>query len=294
MTGVIDHHDEENTVPRDTDPEPRIVEKAGSCTSLVVRYCRQTWDAISASSLSSGAAHGQGESAVDDEAVTRVWDAQVAKIALASILVDTANLRPPGRVEQVDRDAVEYLEGRITLIPREAKVWDRERFFKELQGAKGMIEGLVLGEILKKDYKMWSEGERKLGMSSVVKDLRFLIRKAEAEGDESGKYEPFENVLNRFMNEEGLEVFAIMTMPTTHQGDFQRELLIQARPSAHESVKRFLDTAVQELELEEMNLEAVAKIDLSSADVWRNTWRQKELSKGRKQVAPLLRDAMRG
>jgi len=294
VTGVIDHHDEENTVPRDTDPEPRILEKAGSCTSLVVRYCRQTWDAISLSSPSTGAAHGQGESAVDDEAVTRVWDAQIAKIAVASILVDTANLRPPGRVEQVDRDAVEYLEGRITLIPREAKDWVRDRFFKELQEAKGMIEGLMLGEILKKDYKMWSEGERKLGMSSVVKDLRFLIRKAEAEGDESKKHEPFENVLNEVMDEEGLEVFAIMTTSTTHHGDFQRELLIQARPSAHESVKRFLDTAVKELELEEMHVGAVAKIDLSSADVWRNTWRQKELSKGRKQVAPLLRDAIRG
>jgi len=294
VTGVIDHHDEENTVPRDTDPEPRIVEKAGSCTSLVVRYCRQTWDAISASSLSSGAAHGQGESAVDDEAVTRVWDAQVAKIALASILVDTANLRPPGRVEQVDRDAVEYLEGRITLIPREAKGWDRERFFKELQGAKGMIEGLMLGEILKKDYKMWSEGERKLGISSVVKDLRFLIKKAEAEGGKSGKHEPFVNVLDRLMDEEGLEISAIMTTSTTDQGDFQRELLVQARPSAHESVKRFLETAVKELELEEMNMEAVAKIDSPSADVWRKIYRHKELSKGRKQVAPLLRDAMKG
>lgn len=57
---------------QDTDPEPRILEEAGSCTSLVVRYFSSTWDDLSSSSLSSGAGHAQGsEYAIDDSAVTQ-------------------------------------------------------------------------------------------------------------------------------------------------------------------------------------------------------------------------------
>lgn len=111
--GVIDHHEEENAVSQDTEPEPRVIEKCGSCTSLVARWCRPAWDSISSSSLSTGAAHGQGEGAVNDSTVAQGWDAQVAKLALASILVDTANLKAPGKVEQVDRDSVDYLEAKF-------------------------------------------------------------------------------------------------------------------------------------------------------------------------------------
>ncbi|TVY39895.1 Exopolyphosphatase [Lachnellula subtilissima] len=51
VVGCVDHHDEEHKVPvsesnGDMD-EPRIVEKSGSCVSLVVRYCRSAWDGLS-------------------------------------------------------------------------------------------------------------------------------------------------------------------------------------------------------------------------------------------------------
>ena len=283
--GVIDHHDEEDFVPQDTAPEPRIIEKCGSCTSLVVSYCKSTWDAISSNSLSSGAAHAQGESAIDDSVVTQGWDAQMAKMALASILIDTANLTAPGKVEQVDREAVEYLEAKIQMSVRDAKSWDRKAYYEELDAAKRDIGGLSLDEILQKDYKLWSENGLRLGMSSVVKPLKFLVDKAE-----SGH--ALKEGIEQFMEQRDLSIFAIMTI--TCEGKFQRELFLQARKAAAVPISNFLDRAVAELNLQDLEIDGLSaqtSLETESLGLW--IWRQKAVSKSRKQVAPLLREAMR-
>lgn len=284
--GVIDHHEEENAVPEDTYPEPRVIEKCGSCTSLVVRHCKPAWDSISSSSLSTGAAHGQGEVAIDDSAVTQVWDAQVAKMALASILVDTANLTAPGKVEQVDQDSVDYLEAKIQMSPKDARSWNRDRYYKEIDEAKRDISSLSLTEVLIKDYKGWTEGGAKLGVSSVVKPLEFLVQKAGGENNSS-----FEDQLQRFMDERDLSIFAIMTTSTSSEGDFKRELLVQARSSASFSAVKFAEQGTSEFQLEELSIEGVS-MQNKPGQKWRKLWLQKDLNKSRKQVAPLLRKAM--
>lgn len=120
--GVIDHHEEENAVPEDTAPEPRVVEKIGSCSSLVIRTFKSTWDTVASTSLSSGAAHAQSsDSTIDDSVVTQGWDAQIAKLALGSILEDTSNLKSESKTTSVDREAVEVrifvaLIGRFLLV----------------------------------------------------------------------------------------------------------------------------------------------------------------------------------
>ncbi|CAD6577662.1 MAG: Exopolyphosphatase [Alectoria sarmentosa] len=286
VQGVIDHHVEENAVPASTDPEPRVIEKCGSCTSLVVRQCKPAWDSISSSSLSTGAAHGQGEVAIDDSAVTKVWDVQVAKMALASILVDTANLTAPGKVEQVDRDSVDYLEAKIKISPKDARTWNRDRFYKEIDEAKRDISSLGLTEILIKDYKGWTENDAKLGISSVVKPLDFLVQKA---GEE--KLPSFENQLLQFMDDRDLSVFAIMTTSTSSEGEFQRELLVQARSSASSSAINFAEQGASDFQLEDVNIKGVSMQD-KSGQLWRKVWLQRDVSKSRKQVAPLLRKAM--
>ena len=286
VRGVIDHHEEENAVPENTDPEPRVVEKCGSCTSLVVRQCKPAWDSISSSSLSTGAAHGQGEVAVNDSAVTQVWDAQVAKMALASILVDTANLSAPGKVEQVDRDSVDYLEAKIQLSSKDAATWCRDLYYKEIDEAKRNISSLSLIEVLIKDYKGWTESGAKLGISSVVKPLDFLVQKASEE-----KLPSFEEQLQQFMDDRDLSVFAIMTTSTSSKGEFQRELLVQARSSASSWAINFAEQGVSDFQLEDLNIKGVSTQD-KPGQYWRKVWLQKDLSKSRKQVAPLLRKAM--
>ena len=285
--GVIDHHDEENFVPQDTAPEPRLIEKCGSCTSLVVRYCSPTWDAISSNSLSSGAAHAQDEVAIDDSAVTQGWDAQIAKMALASILIDTANLTAPGKVEQIDREAVEYLEAKIQMSIRDPESWDRKAYYEEIDATKRDIGGLSLDEILQKDYKLWTENSLRLGMSSVVKPLKFLVGKAE-----SGH--ALKEGIEQFMEQRDLSIFAIMTTSTTCEGEFQRELFLQARKAAAAPISNFLDRAVAELNLQVLEIDGLsAQEGLESERLGPWIWRQKAVGKSRKQVAPLLREAMK-
>lgn len=282
---MIDHHEEENAVPENTDPEPRVVEKCGSCTSLVVRQCKPAWDSMSSSSLSTAAAHGQGEVAMNDSAVTQVWDAQVAKMALASILVDTANLTALGKVEQVDRDSVDYLQAKIQLSSKDASTWDRDRYYKEIDEAKRDISSLSLTEVLIKDYKEWTEDGAKLGISSIVKPLDFLVRKA---GEEKSS---FEDQLQQFMDERDLSVLAIMTTSTSFKGDFKRELLLQARASASSSAIKFAEQGAFDFNLEDLSIKGVSSQD-KPGQTWRRTWLQKDVSKSRKQVAPLLRKVM--
>ncbi|KAG8529768.1 uncharacterized protein KY384_005249 [Bacidia gigantensis] len=291
--GVIDHHEDESFIPSSCKCEPRIVEKAGSCTSLVTRYFRSAWDAISNDDLSTGAAHGQGETAINDRAFTRGWDAQLAKMALASILIDTVDLTASGKVEAADREAVDYLEARINLSPLAAKSWDRKAFFSEVNGAKSNIGGLSFGEVLIKDYKHWTVGRSDIGIGSVVKDLGFLQHKAEQErGVRSDQGPSFPKALDFFMEKNQLHVFAVMTA-FTEDNTFQRQLLLQADlkiEGMKEKIEGFSQKAARELNLEVLKLDCFqASV---SDNIWRKAWSQKDLSKSRKKVAPMLRAAM--
>ena len=294
--GVIDHHSEENSVIQETDPEPRIIEKCGSCTSLVTRYVRPSWNTFTSHFMSSSAAHAQEGSMTDDAAVAQTWHAQVAKLALASILIDTGNMTIEWKVEQTDRDAVEFLESQIKASPKDSATWDRDSFYDEIDAAERSIEGLSFHDILRKDYKQWTGNEHTLGMSSVVKDLKFLIEKATYMSSEKDRETEFVTAIGDFMAERSLTIFAIMTISTSVLGEFQRELLLQATSTADSVAGRFSESATQELKLEKLDMPYLfttpGAMQPSSEGPWRRMWRQKDVTKSRKQVAPLLREAM--
>lgn len=299
VLGVIDHHVEENAVPQDTGPEPRILDKSGSCTSLVVNYFRSTWDAVSDASLSSGAGHAQSsDSTTDDAAVTRGWDAQIAKFALASILEDTVNLTFSSKTANVDREMVAYLEAKIQMSPKDARTWNRDQFYEEITTAKKDIDALSCQDILRKDYKMWTESGRKLGMSSVVKPLGWLATKAAKEdpnNHNNNNGTAFNDNLKLYMGERDLSIFAIMTASTSADGKFQRELLVQAHSHATNAVKDFASIATDKLGLESIEIEGITQEmqpTEPSQGIWRRIWLQKETGMSRKQVGPLIRKAM--
>lgn len=305
VLGLIDHHGEENAVPQDTNPEPRVVEKCGSCTSLVIRTFRTTWDVISTSSLSSGAAHAQGDSLVDDGMVRKSWDAQIAKLALASVLIDTADLAAEGKVEAADREAVQYLNAKIQSSPRDARTWDRKQFYQEINDAKTNLDGLEFDEILRKDYKEWTQNGTKLGISSVVKPFEFLTAKAQqSSSSQQTMTDAFNQAIDSFMRSKSLSIFAIMTAFISPDQTFRRELFIQAANNASSAaaVSRFSKSAGEELDLEDMHVPGVSSNGggddgSSSADdeeskMTRKAWVQKNVAKSRKQVAPLLRAAV--
>ncbi|KAF2685234.1 DHH phosphoesterase [Lentithecium fluviatile CBS 122367] len=288
--GVIDHHDDEGKVPTDTYEEPRIVDKTGSCTSLVASYCRQTWDLLSDSAASSGAAHAQGDSLSDDGAVVKSWDAEAAKLGLASILIDTSNLQSKDKTTEHDRKAVEYLEAKIMICPRHSVSFDRNKFFAEIDSAKKDIGGLELQDILRKDYKLWEDKGQKLGISSVVKPISFLEKKAADEAASQSEEDAFVSALQRFATERGLDIYSVMTTSTSSEGQFQRELFVWAfNDGAISAAKKFAADAQSELGLEEWHENALGH---DGNGQWRKAWWQRHVQHSRKRVAPLLRAAM--
>ena len=292
--GVIDHHDDEGMVFQKTDPEPRIVEKCGSCTSLVINYFRASWDTIANSSLSAGAAHAQGDSLSDDSAVTKTWDAQVAKLAIASILVDTANLNAKGKVEIVDREGVNYLEAKIHLSPKDARVWNRIQFYQEINNAKGSLDSLLVKDILRKDYKEWKENGKILGIASAVKPLKFLIEKASNEQSSDANGDAFGAAVHDFMMKRELSIFGIMTASTSADNHFRRELFLQAMPDSLAVANCFVEEATSKLGLEDLEISTfdARPADAGMSKPWRKVWLQRKVENSRKQVAPLLRKAM--
>ncbi|KAK3704626.1 Exopolyphosphatase [Vermiconidia calcicola] len=281
IVGVIDHHDDEGKVSKDA--KPRIIEKTGSCNSHVVNYCRESWDSISSMASTTGAAHGQGDGALDDAAYTSTWDAQVATLALGSILIDTINMEAEHKVTDHDRKAVKYLEAKINASAKLGPKYDRNAFFAEISDAKSDLSDVNLEEILRKDYKQWDDGGLALGISSVVQPIEYLL---------TNKLDSLANFVPALLNYakgRKLDLFAVMTAHNASD-TFERQLLLLTveEGKAVEVAEKFANENSKELQLEESDVE----IDGSKA-VWMKTWEQKDLAASRKKVAPLLREAMK-
>jgi exopolyphosphatase len=285
VVGVIDHHADENKVPKDTGNEPRIITTSGSCTSLIINHCREAWDNLSLGTSSSGAAQAQGDTLMEDAAVTSLWDAQVAQLALASVLIDTINLQDEHKTTQHDQQAVTYLEAKINLCAKLAAQFDRTALFEEINEAKRDLDSLTLDEILRKDYKQWTENRLNLGTSAVVQPIKYLKSKINKDNN-STDYKPLLEAAKKFARERELCVFSIMTGYETSDGKFARDLAVLAVDEKGFTIcKRFCDESSRELQLEEVDAD-------ESGEHWFHVWKQGNLSCSRKQVAPLLREAM--
>ncbi|KAF1996960.1 exopolyphosphatase-like protein [Amniculicola lignicola CBS 123094] len=293
VAGVIDHHDDEGKMPKDTGSEPCIIKRTGSCTSLVTEYCRQAWDAPSEPATSSGAANSQGGSLLDDDAAVKRWDSEVAQLGLASILIDTSNLQSKYKTTKHDIKAVEYLEAKTMLWPQMSAGFDRNKFFQEIDSARRDIGGLGLQDILAKDYKQWNKGGQTLGISSVVKSIDFLQKKAHGESNDQSWQDAFFTALQSFSKGRRLDLYAVMTTSHSSDGEFQRELLVWAfDEKAVSAAKKFASDAREELGLDDwQDAEGTAHTQDEDSQ-WRVIWQQRHVQHSRKRVAPLLREAM--
>ncbi|KAI0840961.1 DHH phosphoesterase [Hypoxylon sp. FL0890] len=278
--GCIDHHDDEGKVPKDA--EPRVIEKCGSCMSLVVEYCRETWEKLAKE-------NSGGEAA-------RI-NAQLAYMALAPILIDTNNLGNKMKTTAHDERAVAIAEAHLSPFTSASSrpdadsdsdsSYDRARFFAKLSALKEDISYMSFRDIFRKDYKEWNEGNVKLGTSSVPQSFAFLVRKA-------GGERAFVQELENWSAREGLDVVTILTT-SKEGGEFRRELLVWARtgPEVVKAVKKFADGDGKE----KLGLGAWGDGKLDTEDgvgSWRRCWTQARLESSRKQIAPMLRDALKG
>ncbi|KAL2010570.1 hypothetical protein VTN00DRAFT_6377 [Thermoascus crustaceus] len=347
VVGCIDHHvDEAFVPPAPVQDHPRLIQPGpGSCTSLVVRELRSRGLWPEETTTASTSTHE------DETGRAAIYEAQAAKLALAAILIDTTNLTAEGKVTEVDRTAVAFLEAKVqrgyetqqrSLLKHRhpqphrqqqppvptpggdpSLEWNRANFFSTIQRTKHeSLDFLTLDEILGRDYKDWTEapastGEDtgktlRVGICSVVQPVSYLVAKAggvTASGASSGaKAREFLTDLRNFSRDRELDVVAVMTAFTSPssgdgEGQFQRELFVWAvndtDSTAASGTKRFADRAVRELGLEEWDGDGGAP---ESVDIraelngekggWKRVWRQTDVTKSRKQVAPLLRAAI--
>ncbi|CAG8973745.1 hypothetical protein HYALB_00007694 [Hymenoscyphus albidus] len=262
IIGVIDHHVDEGqhtALALSPEGEGRVIKTVGSCASLIVQTFLDSWPSSREMSCEN-------------------WDREVAALALGAIVVDTMDLGDKGKTTEVDCEAVGFLEG---LMKGEGG-FDRKGYFEEIERAKGDVDSLSLAEIFRKDYKSWTERDVNLGISASVKNLSFLLEKG-------GGKEGFLGAVEEFSNVRELDLFAVMT---TFQGEggFMRELFLYARNARSVKVaERFERDARERLGLRGWK-EGV--LDGDGDEGWRRCWVQEKTENSRKQVAPLLREAM--
>jgi len=317
LIGCIDHHEDEGVIPRDSLDGPRVIAKCGSCTSLVVDQSRAAWDDLASSSSS------PPSSAID---------AELAHLALGPILIDTINLTSKDKTTDLDISAVEFAEAKITTTTTSAssKKYDRTAFHDEIAHLKEDISSLTYRDILRKDYKQWSEGGLKLGTSSVVQGFGYLIttptnsnnNKNNSNEQQHDKHSTrrskslFLSELKRWAAEQKLDIVAVMTTCTL-EGRFSRELLVWAFGGAQAVgvAPQFAKRNEEALGLETWNAGELdddagrhgprhhseeggeeregRREDGGGEEEWRACWTQRRLECSRKQIAPLLREAMR-
>ncbi|KAJ5318033.1 hypothetical protein PENANT_c004G02949 [Penicillium antarcticum] len=293
--GCIDHHVNEKFMPAaESLPEnqPLIIEPGpGSCASLVTREL-------------------QNRKLMGDGQAFSAEMAQIAKLALSAVLIDTSNLTAEGKVTDVDREAVKSLQFQIAGQLEAAKIsqdnWDLEAFYESILKAKqNSLDLLNVDEVLDRDYKDWTETSQtsgkavKLGFCSSVKPIRWIVQKAASP-------EKFLDAVRSFATaEKELDVVVVMTAFTAADGSFCRELfacVVQENETAVEGIKAFVEQTTSQLQLVDWSPldgenfselgDVGSALNGSNTPFWRRLWIQKNAAGSRKQVAPLLRTAV--
>ncbi|KAM5441555.1 Exopolyphosphatase [Microsporum ferrugineum] len=307
VVGCIDHHEDEGFVskyltPRSGTEASCIQTGVGSCTSLIIRELRNRgwWNDHSSPMVHGTSSDVATPGGMDECEDPLEFESQAAQLALAAILADTANMTMESKVSDVDREAVKFLENKIKQCSSIA--WDRDMFYHRIMDAKSSsVDYLTAQETLGRDYKEWVKSVRpghnvKIGICSVVKPVSWLLEKCKSEyPQEDCDEEAFFNVLSSFSQARNLDVAVIMAaFSSPPENEFQRELVFTILNDEHFSkLKEFEDAAVDYLKLEKRPFSETNK-DLPEIGLKTRVWRQLDVTKSRKQVAPLVRKVFTG
>ncbi|KAI9891215.1 MAG: Exopolyphosphatase [Vezdaea aestivalis] len=284
VIGVIDHHEDEGFVPLLRDRarlEPRTFTNCFSCTSLVVNHYAAEWNLDRKTAFPS------------------ILSASLAQFALVSILIDTSNnleretIRdgaPPSRSNAIDIQAVEFLEDVILNDQAESVDYNRTGLFNTMQEAKMNVQHLEPNDLLRKDYKEWSDPAwfgQKLGISSVTMPAEeiFILPGVHMRPNKLTRGD-----VSTFMQSRDLYIYAIMTVSTTTNGDTKREILVFISYAEQQGfLTSFASIACVQLRL--LNGRAADYEQMIGTQAGR-AWQIGDTSMSRKDVAPLLRRAV--
>lgn len=211
IVGIIDHHEDEGIA---IDAKPRIIQKSGSCSSLVFKYW---YDLI-------------GDS-------NKIEDS-IIKFLLAPLVIDTSNLT--SKVEDIDVQV-------FKIYSKYLHDFDTGAFYKDVRKAKDDIEGLSLDDIFLKDYKSFefevgsSDVVKKVGITSVVKPFDWL----------EDRFAKLNQGAKMFLEDQHLDIFIIMTSYLNKDDQFNRQLgIIGASESDDVLINLALEAVKDQLEIE--------------------------------------------
>ncbi|KAK6523825.1 Exopolyphosphatase [Arthrobotrys megalospora] len=254
VTSLIDHHVDENMYP---NAAPRTIRPVGSCASLIANHFRTHY-----------ATHWNN--------LPESIHSEIARLALAPILIDTANMKAESKVTPID--IVQVTE----LLERAGEGFDRNMFYDGLQAAKGDISGLSIDGLLRKDYKQWKEKNGVvLGVSAITRSLSWVVKQA-------GGIDNFSAELEKYAKDRGLDISIVMT--TDNSSGFRRDLLIWgANDKTKSFAQSFEDSANDKFKLEQWPNEEDELAESITIEGMK-AWTQASLDLSRKQVAPVLRE----
>ncbi|RMJ27684.1 exopolyphosphatase [Aspergillus sp. HF37] len=298
VVGYVDHHEYEGFVPSpdamtSLHQYPAIIQPVGSCASLIVAWLKDSklWR--------------------EPEAEAEETHKQLARLALSPILIDTANLTAESKVTDTDRTAVDILLGTLLLddanVTSVTRATQNEIYNQVLEAKQASLDLLTVDEILDRDFKQWAEttaqgaATLQLGFCSVVKPIQWVIRKA-------GGPESFLDSLSSFSASRALDIVVVMTAFGSDD-KFCRELFVCALRGglAVEMLEsEFIPEASSRLglrdwypaegdgmdQMEAQGIRSALNADAGKDGHWKRLWVQADVSKSRKQVAPLLRSAV--
>jgi len=281
VVGCVDHHVDESYVGKSV--EPRIITTGiGSCTSLVVQHLKEEglW-------LSPPLHDGDSKESKQESSSLR----QMAKLALAPILIDTSKLRATGdKCSDTDRDIVNFLESHFDKDRDD--VWNRDRFFDAISESKtNSLTLLTMQEIFDRDYKVWTETTKSgqqinIGTSSLVKPLSWLVEHAQGQQN-------FVDEIQKFAGDKDRQLGALVLL--TRAGEGKKELAVLALTDEARSIIPLFERNTSELQLHNWEADHNLQKALTNAmgeSSWR-VWWQGDVSKSRKQVGPMIRQAVK-
>jgi exopolyphosphatase len=309
ITGCIDHHVEEDVVPKSASVKPRIIQTGiGSCMTLVVLHLRTSgiWPDLTKHTHNNRAKMYTANANNQSSELDRMDIAglkQISTLALAPILVDTSNLKASGeKCSELDKQVVDFLESQIRFSSPELQELDydysRDRFYSELSKAKtNSLDSLTMPEILERDYKQWSSDKSQdlhLGISSIVKPISWMLK--HTCNSEASR---FTSSILDFSSEADRRL-GIFVFSTRGVKDKAKELgAVAFNEAGIQVIDAFEQKATGELGLgpwEGDDTDEALRNEMDNTFGKKNMkwrlWWMKDVEKTRKQIAPLVREAI--
>ncbi|GAA5975757.1 hypothetical protein JCM11641_005864 [Rhodosporidiobolus odoratus] len=288
VVAIIDHHADEG---RHLAASPRLLQPVGSCAALVTSHFTSSF-APSLSDIS--------------------IPSPLADLMLSAILIDT-NLRPTadgGKATEIDLSAVNFLLPYSTFatstaqssLPASSNPLSSNPALEALKqrndylsAKKNDVSSLSGRDLLRRDYKEYSEGGIRYGLSTVPLPLSVWLDKSTAQSG-AEKWELVLEDTRRWMEERGLALAGVLTSYTHikksgKEGKHRRELLLVSKAENGKLDGVFEGIEGDEvLQLEEWwDYEDFPRQEGQDGNERWRVWQQGNAKATRKQVAPMLK-----